>query len=240
MTHLQTPRLLLLLAAFALAGCDAASPLQPSSPGTASATFTLSGTVTGPGGIPLAGAKVSVAGNSVSFRVVQTDELGRFAAAGLSGHVRAVVDKAGYDKQTTYVTMISDQVRDISMRLDTTIGIQAGDTATITMLSDDPAYDFPTAYSECPAPCKAIRIFSSATSQMPVSILVRARDQSRRMQIFVQDGWVEFCCVAEKNLIDFVGAGMDTVFHVRFNDGAGSNGDPRIDIATSFQQRQIP
>lgn len=226
-TSLSRP--LLLSAAMALAGCNAATPVQPNSAPSTVSTFTLSGTVTGPGGIGLSDARVSA-----GTKVVQTDDLGRYTLTGLWGNVRVAAEKSEYEKQYAYASMFSDLARNFSLQQ--TIRIEAGNTAVITMLAEDPAYDLDTGYSVCPAPCKVIRVVSSPGPAMTVSIGVRARDGERRLQLFVDDGMQDFSFTGEKQLSYSLNAGGEAVFHVRFFD-AVAGADPRIDIATSFQSR---
>ena len=117
-----------------------------------------------------------------------------------------------------------------------TSGRDADKLAAYTTLYDgDQRYSFPSAYSECGAPCKLIRVTMPAPGSLAVTL--RAVDPARKLSVFINDGTFEYCCAAQLTIpFSFFDAG-EQIFHVTFAGGVPIGTDRRIDVATSFQSR---
>jgi carboxypeptidase family protein len=225
----------LLVLLVSLSGCGAGpypapSPTGPSAPpAPLSVGFTLSGVVSEPAGDPIAGVNVQLSGKTAI-----TDEGGRYVISELSGSIGLELSKEGYEPLIiSGYQMSSDRV--LNLLLTPTIRIAAGESKMVTFYDADRGYSFPSAYSECGAPCKLIRVTMPAAGSLAVKLT--AGDPARRLSVFTNDGNLEYCCTAQLTIpFAFSGPG-EQIFYVTLMGGAPIGTARRIDIATSFQPR---
>jgi hypothetical protein len=130
------------------------------------ALYTLSGTVTEPGGPALAGVRVST-----STSAAVTDSSGRYAIAGLFVIDQIRFEKDGYEPRGPFGPWYRNL--DLHMKLQRTIQLRGGEELAVLLLPDDVFYEpVPSSMLDwdiC-GPCKLVRIAKPAGATLDVRV----------------------------------------------------------------------